>query len=169
MAASAAFLVPYERLRPESKHPPHPSGDGVRFAALAKRLDEFLKERFCGSSLCPTKENSWYIAKDVSRVDGELDSWFPPKSLKPVSKDKAISSMLSLIRNALAHGNLFTTGSPIERLIFVQRRGTLDVNEERQTSKFEVLCVSPDDFGLFIRGWVAFLRASEVPELYLIA
>ena len=165
MVASTAFLVPYERLRPDSNRSPHPSGDNERFAALAKCLKDLMAERFCGSSLCPDRENSWKVAKDVSRVDGDLDGWFPRQSLKPVSKHKAVSSMLVLIRNALAHGNVFTTGNPIETLIFVQRRGSA----EGLTSKFEVLSVSPEDFGHFIREWVAFLRESQIPKLYLVA
>jgi hypothetical protein len=165
MVASAAFLVPYERLRPDNHRSPHPSGDNERFASLAKRLEDLMADKFCGSSLCPNRENSWKVAKDVPRVDGDLDGWFPPQSLKPVSKDKAVSSMLVLIRNALAHGNVFTTGNPIETLIFVQRRG----GDDSSTSKFEVLSVSPEDFGHFIREWVAFLRTSQIPELYLAA
>ena len=157
--------MPYERLRPDNNRSPHPSGDNERFAALAKRLEDLMADRFCGSSLCPNRENSWKVAKNVPLVDGDLDRWFPPQSLKPVSKDKAVSSMLVLIRNALAHGNVFTTGNPIETLIFVQRRGSA----EGLTSKFEVLSVSPEDFGNFIREWVAFLRDSEIRELYLAA
>lgn len=165
MVASAAFVMPYERLRPDDNRSPHPSGDNRRFSELAKRLEDLMAEKFCGSSLCPNKENSWRVAKDVPRVDGDLDGWFPPQSLKPVSKDKTVSSMLVLIRNAIAHGNVFTTGNPIGSLIFVQRRGS----DESSTSKFEVLSVSPEDFGRFIREWVAFLHQSQIPELYLVA
>lgn len=124
-----------------------------------------MAEKFCGSSLCPEMDNTWKVAKDVPSVEGDLDGWYPPKTLKPVSKDKAVSSMLALIRNALAHGNIFTTGNPIESLIFVQRRG----GDDGGSSKFEVLSVSLADFGHFIREWVAFLRTSNLQELYLVA
>ena len=165
MVASAAFVVPYERLGLHKGRPPHPAGDNKRYAELAKRLEDLKADKFCSSSLCPNSENSWKLAKDVDRVDGDLDGWFLPKLMKPVSKDKTVSSMLTLIRNALAHGNMFTTGSPIETLIFVQRRGS----DEGSTSKFEVLSVGPEDFAHFIREWVAFLRDSEIRELYLAA
>ena len=165
MVASAAFVVPYERLGLHKDRPPHPAGDNKRYAELAKRLEDLKADKFCSSSLCPNSENSWKLAKDVDRVDGDLDGWFPPRLLKPVSKDKTVSSMLTLIRNALAHGNMFTTGSPIETLIFVQRRGS----DEGSTSKFEVLSVGPKDFAHFIREWVAFLRDSQITELYLAA
>ena len=165
MVASAAFVVPYERLRSDTNRSPHPAGDNERYAALAKRLEDLMANRFCGASLCPNSENSWKIAKNVLRVDGDLDGWFLPKLMKPVSKDKTVSSMLTLIRNALAHGNMFTTGSPIETLIFVQRRGS----DEGSTSKFEVLSVGPEDFAHFIREWVAFLLDSQITELYLVA
>lgn len=165
MVASAAFLVPYERLKPESTRSPHPSGDIERFAELAKRLEELMDAKFCGSRFCPGKENSWKVAKEVPFVHGDLDSWFPPQSLKPVSGEKAISSMLKLIRNALAHGNVFAAGNPIGTLIFVQRRET----DESSNTKFEVLSVHPRDFNNFIREWVAFLRESQIPELYLVA
>ena len=165
MVASTAFLMPYERLRTDNNRPPHPSGDNERFAVLAKRLEDLMADKFCGSSLCPNRENSWQVAKDVPRVDGDLDSWFPPQSLKPVSKDKVVNSMLVLIRNALVHSNVFATGNPIKTLIFVQRRGS----DKGSTPKFEVLSVSPEDFGHFIHEWVTFLDESQIPELYLVA
>ena len=165
MVSSAAFLVPYERLRPESNRSPHPSGDNERFAELAKRLEELMATKFCGSRFCPNAQSSWKVAKNVPFVGGDLDGWFPPQSLKPVSDEKAVSSMLTLIRNALAHGNVFTTGNPIETLIFVQKRES----DKGSATKFEVLSVRPEDFSNFIREWVAFLRESQVPELYIAA
>lgn len=165
MVASAAFVVPYERLRPDNNRLPHPSGDNKRFDELAKRLENLMADKFCGSSLCPKRESSWKVANDVRRVEGDLDSWFPPSSLNPVSPGKQVSSMLALIRNGLAHGNIFTTGSPIEALILLSTPGTV----KNPTDKFDVLSVSPEDFGRFIREWIAFLQRSQVQELYLAA
>jgi len=161
MTASASFLVPYERLRSDENRMRHPSGDRERFKNLADRLDELTAEKFCGSKLCPSLDNSWKVAKGVPRVDGDLDSWFPPQSLKPFSKDKKVSSTLTLIRNALAHGNLFTTGNPIENLIFVTGTG------ENFDSSYEVLSVRPEDFYIFICSWVDSL--SPFQDLYLAA
>ncbi len=161
MVASAAFLVPYERLRPDNNRPPHPSGDNKRFVELSLQLETLFGEKFFGSELCPSSENSWQFANDVKRIDGDIDTWFLPASLRPVTKAKQVSAMLVWIRNALAHGNIYTSGNPIDRLILVQ----LDEPNNVENTTCHVLSVSPEDFGRFVRGWIRFLAGSDMQEL----
>lgn len=161
MVASSAFLVPYERLRPDNQRPPHPSGDNKRFAELSLKLEILFREKFIGSQLCTSLENSWKYATDVKRIDGDIDTWFLPASLRPVTKEKQISAMLVWIRNALAHGNIYTSGNPIDKLILVQ----LDEPNNVKNSTCHVLSVNPEDFGRFVRGWIGFVGQSDVQEL----
>jgi hypothetical protein len=160
MVASAAFLIPFERLKPTSYRYPHPSGDNEKFAELSEDLKDLMTSNFIESRLSPNKETTWKFKANVPSVSGDLDDWFPKLSMKPISRNKTVSPILKVIRNALAHGNVFTTGNPIETLIFVTTR---EVNTN-QTVKFEVLSVGPEDFSNFIREWVCFLRESQIEE-----
>lgn len=62
------------------------------------------------------------------------------------------------IRNALAHGNIFTRGNPeIEQIILLSERAV-------GTNKFNFLAVAPADFRLFLKNWLEFLRDLDLPE-----
>lgn len=157
MAASASLLVPFERLKPDTENSAHPFGENKRYGLAAGRLKELLDKKFVGSDLCPESSHSWQLAKDVQSVEGDVDSWLPNIKLKSLSANKQVASTLKLIRNALAHGSIYTTGNPIEELVFVKEvQGT-----DRQRVGFEVLQVSHGDFTLFVRKWIAFLQATD--------
>ena len=169
MAASASLLVPFERLKPDTQHHAHPFRDNARFADAAEKLQDLLTEKFVGSVLCPSTAASWQLAKDVLSVDGDVDSWLPKATLKPLSKDRIVSTILTLVRNALAHGNIYTTGDPIKVLIFVKEVTIQQVDKSRKRVGFEVISVNHEDFCSFIRAWVTFLNQSNAWELRLVA
>lgn len=159
MAASASFLVPFERLKPDSNDSVHPFGDNKRYGATAGRLKDLLAKNFVGSGLCNETNHSWKLAKGVLPVDGklDLDNWPPTANLKPLEKQRKIGSTLTLIRNALAHGSIYTKGNPIDELVFVKE--VLDKNRKRVG--FDVLQVSHEDFTKFVRAWIGFLQAPD--------
>lgn len=157
MAASVSLLVPFERLKPDTEDSDHPFGDNRRYKSVADRLKRLLDEKFVGSELCPGDQHSWKLAKGVQSVEGDVDSWLPKATLKAFSSDRLVKSTLSLIRNALAHGSIYTTGNPIQELVFVKE--VLD--KDRQRVGFEVIQVSSKDFRNFVRAWVNFLNASD--------
>lgn len=171
VVASASLLVPFERLRPDTEHSAHAFGDNKLFAEGAEKLQRLLATDFVGSVLCPSLTNSWRFSDSVLDVSGGLDSWYSRSDLKVISaskkgrKGKAIKSMLPHIRNALAHGSIYTKGKPIEELIFVQERTAAGEDGARKRIGFEVLSVSPDDFNTFIRGWIACLVNEKAWEL----
>lgn len=169
MTASASLLVPFERLKPDTDHSSHPFGDNRRFGAAAEKLAELMKESFVGSVLCPDTESSWRLAKNVKSVDGDLDCWLPDVLLKPLNKQRAVKSTLTLVRNAFAHGSIYTIGDPIKELIFVKEVTVQHSDKTWKRIGFEVLSVSYGDFQRFIRAWVMFLGQPNVWELRLAA
>lgn len=169
MTASASLLVPFERLKPDTDHSSHPFGDNRRFGDAAKKLKDLMTENFVGSVLCPSTEASWRLAKKVESVDGDLDCWLPNVFLKPLSKQRGVNSTLTLVRNALAHGSIYTTGDPIKELIFVKEVTVKQADDTWKRIGFEVLSVSYGDFRSFIRAWVKFLGQPKVWELRLAA
>lgn len=152
MAASASLLVPFERLKAE-----HPFGDSQRKVRTADRLTELLGKKFVGSVLCPTNTHSWRLARKISSVDGELDGWLPNAKLQAFSKGGKVESTLTLIRNALAHGNIYTVDDPIRELVFVKEV----LGTDRKRVGFDVVQVSHEDFLHFVRAWVGFLQAPD--------
>lgn len=155
MAASASLLVPFERLKPDTEYSVHPFGDNKRYKLAADSLKGLLDENFVGSVLCSQAMHSWKLAKDVQSVDGDVETWLPKAKLELLSKKRPVRSTLTLIRNALAHGSIYTTGDPIEELVFVKE--VLD--KERKRVGFDVLQVSHEDFKQFVLAWIGFLQA----------
>ena len=169
MVASASLLVPYERLKPDTDYASHPFGDNRRFVEVANKLKDLMAENFVGSVLCPGTASSWRLAKKVQSVDGDLDGWLPKVLFKPLSKERGVSATLTLVRNALAHGNIYSSGNPIKDLIFVKEVTTEQADKSRKRVGFEVLSVNHADFLNFVRAWVTFLNDSKAWELRLVA
>jgi hypothetical protein len=122
LVASAGFIVPYERLSD------HPSGDSKRFAEAAEKLRKLLDEPFVSSVLYNKTNSTWHDGKVVS-VNGYPESWEGLQKRRPFSKDKKVGTTLKLLRNALAHGNIFTSGKNrdvIEAIIFIKKNFNSD-------------------------------------------
>ena len=159
MAASASLLVPFERLKPDTKNSAHPFRDNRRDVVTANRLEELLRKNFVGSVLCPSN-HSFQLAKNVKSVSGDLDDWLPNAGLAPI-KDEKTDATIKLVRNALAHGNIYTTGDPIQELVFVT-----EIREKERVLKgspveFDVLQVSHGDFKKFVCAWIEFLQKPD--------
>lgn len=158
--ASAGFTVPFERIRQPSKDKqnnsvPHPSGDRERYTKASEQIDEFFIEKFVGSTLCKEIQHSWCFGELASHR-GDPDCWPEMGSPKKISKNKTVGPILKHFRNALAHGNIYTIGGNISRIIFLSEH-------HGKTGSFDYLSVSPDDFCTFLQGWFAFVKKLELP------
>src|SRR5262249_35130825 len=102
VVASAGLVVPYERLKPNGRWGPHPSGESEKFVDAAKKLESILHQPFMSSSLW-TKGISTWCSGELDSAAGEPDSWAGLQKGRPISKDKTLGAILSVIRNALAH------------------------------------------------------------------
>ncbi|UCU92069.1 hypothetical protein [Hydrogenophaga taeniospiralis] len=156
MSSSARFLVPFERLKSDTSNSEHPFGDNKRYGTAAARSKDMLRKKFVGSVLCPSNSHSWHCAKKVASVECGLDSWLPNTDLKAFSKDRQVASILTLFRNALAHGNIYTVDDPIRELAFVKEVTSKQANMTCKRVGFEVIRVSHEDFLRFIRAWLGF-------------
>jgi len=151
MTAAAAFLVPFERLRP-GMSTKHPAQDRERFPELARHLDSVLGWPFLGSPFHDAGSASWSVGKmpRPKRVE-----------FKQLTKETQANQLLAIIRNALAHGNLWTitgTGSDIEALIF-----WAEDKKDEKVIGYKYVHVSPTDFRDFLVKWLAFLKMEKLP------
>jgi hypothetical protein len=135
----------------------HPSWDWKRFEAAKSSMDDLVERTFLNSPLWPNSSaNSWCFG-NISNVSDTPDTWSELSAPKPLSPNKKIRSVLTHLRNALAHGNIFTRGSTsIEQIILLSRPA-----EEHM---YCFLAVAPDDFLLFLKNWLGFLRDIELPD-----
>lgn len=158
--AASGFNIPFERLRPTATEDPvHPSGDRSKFPQARARLDALLGDDsfFIGSSLWGEGPKSWLAGKVQGSTD-DPDSW-PNLAFKPkrMTDKKTVKAVLSIIRNALAHGNIYTRGSDsaIEQLVFISR--PIGARE------YNFIAVSPHDFRAFLFRWFDYLKTLHMP------
>lgn len=157
--ASVSILVPYERLaRPHREGFAHPSGDRIRFRPAQEQFDKLLEATFIQSPLWNnTIPHSWKYEESVE-VSHEPDFWPELRNPRSLSNNKQVRSVVKHIRNALAHGNIFTRGWPrIDTIIFLSQAS-------RDTYRFNLLSVSPNDFRSFLTKWIQFLESIKMPR-----
>lgn len=158
MVASAGFVVPYERLKPDGRTV-HPSGDNKKFSAAADQLNKLLEGPFLSSDVWKVPVSTWHYGK-LQSIAGDPDSWEDLHNRKHVSQDTPVKHVLRVIRNALAHGNIFTFKSPIEAIIFIQT----NCNNEGKVRDYTFVFVAPADFHFFLEKWFDFLEQLNIPQ-----
>jgi hypothetical protein len=80
---------------------------------------------------------------------------------KEITNEKTVAGVLRVVRNALAHGNIFTHNDPISRLIFVEGEYK-ESDKVKHYTNFKYVSVSPEDFILFLKRWFEFLKAAHI-------
>jgi hypothetical protein len=158
MVASAGLVVPYERLKPDGGFIDHPSGDNKTFADAAAKLKLLLKDPFMSSCLWNEASSTWHGGK-LTSVAGDPDSWDGLRKRRPISKDKKVSTILEVIRKALAHGNILTLNNPIEAIIFIKANITCNI-----VHNYSFLSVAPQEFRQFLENWFDFLNTLHIPH-----
>lgn len=155
--ASAGFTIPYERMRqPGETKQSHPSGDRGKYQKAADQLDRLWKQEFLGSHLWGASPESWCFGELESHLRMP-DSWPEMKNPKPISKYKETKGILNHLRNALAHGNIYTMGTEIKSIIFLSEKFL-------NAGKFNYLMMSPRDFCKFLQNWFAFIDGLNIPQ-----
>jgi hypothetical protein len=158
--AMPSIVIPWERLagpRSEGQSPGHPSRDWERFDQAKSALDDLCEAPFQGSPIWPdSSSRSWFFG-ELADVSNGPDSWAELRTPKPLGPDKKARTVLLHIRNALAHGNIFTRGNPeIEQIILLSR--------PQGATRFRFLAVDPAEFRAFLRNWLEFLRDLKLPD-----
>jgi hypothetical protein len=160
MVASTALVVPYERLKPKDKYI-RAIEDRTRYEVAAKELADLLGKPFLGSVLWNVGRVASWASDHLSTVSGQPDEWDELRNPLPLSPAETVGTVLTIIRNALAHGNLYTKANirgTITQLVFVAGRAVPD----KIISPFRFVQVSPQDFRTLLRNWVSFLKGFEM-------
>ncbi len=160
--ASAGLIIPYERLKKSN----HPSSDRACFENAAERFDEFGKKDFLNDYLLGVN-GTWHygeIPDAVGAVEWWKDGTVPLTDMGEgiitgeEERKKETNYFLNCLRNALAHGNVFTPGGgQITDIVFLSKI-------EQNRKEYSVIIVSPSDFRKFLIKWLEFVRELEMPE-----
>jgi hypothetical protein len=151
MTAAAAF-VPFERLRSGPRH--HPSGDRQRFPKEAQSLDHALGRPFLNSPFHDEGFASWSM--------GTMPHPKLPFEFKPITRQTPANQVFAIIRNSLAHGNLWTISdacSHIEEIVFWAEN-----RDGEKLTGYKYVRTSPRDFHDFLVKWFAFLKREQLPR-----
>ena len=151
--ATPCLILPYERLHKDG----HPSKDRDKFVKAKTTLDAELENKCGESCLWRNKSDDAWRFKQLDELLGDPDRWGLHNETEPITAQKS-ESILSILRNALAHGNIWTTSDPIETLVFVSR-----VHYNKPKGPFNTLQCSPKLLVQFIKNWVDFLKDLEIP------
>lgn len=161
--AMPSIVVPLERLglpkqTENSDTCAHPSQDSKKFEKAKSQFDCLLKQPFRESILCLESESKpWYFG-ELSDESKDPDDWPELKKPNRLGTEKEASTVLKHIRNALAHGNIFTRGHPdIEQIIFLSK--------PTKANRFCFLAVEPEHFRDFLKNWLEFLKELDLSEV----
>jgi len=154
--ASAAITIPFERLKKSSDGTGHPSGDKKKYKEAAGKFANLCDQYFLSSCLWKDASKSWKTGQ-VKREDvtNGPESW--RNNSTSLTEDIKVKKVLTYIRNALAHGSIFTlpdSDDQIENIIFLSKIK----NGKNFYGNCKMLMVSAEDFYKFIVKWVSFLK-----------
>lgn len=82
------------------------------------------------------------------------DDWNLNDSCKEISKNKEFGTIIKHVRNALAHGNIFTLSENglIKNIVFLSR--LYDHNENKSINEYDALIIAVHDLKEILKYWV---------------
>jgi hypothetical protein len=150
--ASSGFLVPFERLQLGNPEVPHLSKDKQNYEATANALGKILDDPFVFSTLCGNREY-WFRGK-VTDLHRFPDEWGRPK---PIGSEARTGTILKIIRRGLAHGNVWTRGSPEGQITGLVFAGALAGG-----TKYDSVEMPPSQFSILLNSWFAALEELQM-------
>ncbi len=152
MAASTAFVVPLERLNSR-----HPSQDAKRFSEIANSFAKSMSIPFATSPFFPKGNGAWLHGR-VSDFGEGPDAWIGDAT---ALGNMPASYVFAVIRNALAHGNLYTKGDPIDELVLYAevREGP----DRDRVGGYKYLVIPVATFQSFLLAWFAHVSRVGLP------
>ena len=150
----AGLIIPHARLKEEIRIP-HPSGDRLRYRTAASEYDELLEKRFLSPPLWLDGGSTWRKGrvKDFRAQAPNFDEAFA--SAKRMRSNDKVKTVVTIMRNALAHGNIVTGGPEINDIMFLSAN---------RNSAFRFVAVEPQDLHKFMMNYFKFLSHLDLSE-----
>ncbi|WP_420636644.1 hypothetical protein [Candidatus Palauibacter sp.] len=155
--STAALTVPHERLKPRAR-PRHPLRDRERYPKTAEKYEELLREPFLSSPLWRSRGvSTWKTGRIQDVQSGGPDTWRELRDARSMPPEERVGTVLRILRNALAHGNVFTEGKVIHNIVLLAK--------EWDSQAFSLISVSPRDFRKFTMNYICFVRGLDLDEV----
>lgn len=157
MACSSGIVIPLERLG-EGKSIKQPELDRNRFARAAEHLDGQLSDQIGHSASFGEALMSWRGGQLNSAV-GTPDTWPELDNLRALKPSTTVEEIVRILRNSLAHGNIFTRANAkkeIGEVIFVPGGTNRRTGKEIPCS---LLVVMPEQLRAFLVIWFSSLAS----------
>jgi hypothetical protein len=164
LVASAAFLIPYERMK--SSHPLRNRDDDDLTKALRK-LDK--EQRFVTAPFW-ADVSTWRHSRIMKNVNDTF-RWRDEKDVHPMGTEaensinkRTAGEVLRVIRNAIAHGNVVylnaegyeERGAKVQYLGFLSRYE--ESEEQRKAAKtYRLVATTEDTFLAFVKAWAEWI------------
>jgi CRISPR/Cas system CMR-associated protein Cmr1 (group 7 of RAMP superfamily) len=162
LVASAAFLIPYERMK--SSHPLHNRDDDLTRAIRKLDREQFATAPFCADV------STWRYSRIMNNVN-DTYHWRDEKGVHPMSTEaensvnkRKAGEVLRVLRNAIAHGNVVylnaegyeKRGAKVQYLGFLSRYE--ESEEQRKAAETYRLVVTTEDTFLgFVKTWAEWI------------
>lgn len=154
---TSALIVPFERLRVDKDGKTHPFADANHQRA-SQQFQELMDQAFLTSRLALGLEGPLIYFKQGVEPCDHPEQWEALRlPTNVLSRTKQCCSLLKLLRNALAHGNVFSAGREINQLVFLSRA-------YKDSADFNVLAMTPNDLRLILCNWIDFLSELKLPS-----
>lgn len=155
--ASAALTIPFERLRKTPNGIMHPSRDKLKYKQADGKFANLCDRNFLQSTIWSAEPKSWKIgdikAEDVKQPP---DEWVDDCESLP--SDIKVIKILIHLRNAIAHGNIYTEPNPVDEIVNIIFLSKIMDENNKFTGIYKMLKVSPKDFNEFLVKWIGFLK-----------
>lgn len=153
--AAAGLVIPHERI---SQKGHQPLLDRKRFASCKKELEGCLGKRLADVVDCPWKGGL------LAKADWPPDDWGELQNPAHLEKQTTLFDVVTRLRNALAHGNIFTrprAPGAIEDIVFVCG---YPANEKKRATKHPLRFVlaSPEALKEFLEYWFQMLASLRI-------
>lgn len=161
MIASCVLIIPYERLKdrnnslePEYKKKTRKGGEIVanhpdvrEFYNLASSIHEELKSLL-------REGNFWKLIQFSAKYDTiERPSGIELSAKYPIPTDMTTEKFFNILRNGLAHGNIFVEGNDDRNIVKL----TFGQSRIHDSDDYEFITLSVGDFRQLLMGWTALL------------
>lgn len=160
--ASTGLTIPFERLKDDDGPYERPTDDRARYQDAAEQFDALLASPFLDSAVWGEAPGSWHTGR-LGSAKGTPDDWPELRTFQQITPDVEVSAIVYTLRNALAHGNIYSrpdNENRIRELVFLSggRKG-----KKMQVMPYQYVQVTPGDLQTFLLLWFDFLQQIKLP------
>lgn len=148
MTACSGFVIPFERL---DRNRADDLGQDIPNEAKGIRAKLKFEHPFIESIFVTSVEH--WLEGHVPSIEGAVDSWLDVKQTRPLAEKWLTKDILCRLRNALAHGTVWTSPAnldqEIRKLVFVERH-----DPGKPGSGFDFIILPIHEFEHFLKIWL---------------